>query len=79
MFCGMFGDVGCSGCSALDKGCSGSGSGCLVAGCLECGILRVWDVGDVRCWGCAMSGICHVGDMGSWGCGMWVMWDARDM
>ena len=33
-----------------------------------CGMLGMWDVGDVGCWGCGMFGMWDVWDVG---CGMW--------
>ena len=43
-------------------------------------MLRMWDVGDVVCWGCGMLGMWDVWDVGVWdvgcsGCGMFGMWD----
>lgn len=37
-------------------------------GCLGCGSLGMWDVGNVRCYGCGMFGMCYVWNVG---CGMW--------
>ena len=42
-------------------------------------MFRMWDVGDVRCWGCEMLGMWDVRDVGCSGCGMCRMWGARDV
>ena len=34
-------------------------------------MLRMWDVGDVGCWGCRMFAMRDVPDVGCSGCGMW--------
>ena len=44
-----------------------------------CGMLGMWDVGDVGCWGCGMFGMWDVRDVGCAGCGMFGMWDVRDV
>ena len=33
-------------------------------------MFRMWDVGDVGCWGCGMLGMWVDGDVGCWGCGI---------
>ena len=45
-------------------------------GCLEFGMLRMWNVWDVGCWGCKMFVMWDIGDVECWdmgcsGCGMW--------
>ena len=37
-------------------------------GCSECGMLGMWDVGDVGCWECGMFGMWDLGCLP--GCGM---------
>ena len=34
-------------------------------GCLGCGMLGMWDIGNMRCWG-----LWDVEDLGCLGCGM---------
>ena len=31
-------------------------------------MLKMWDVGDVRCWGCGMLGMWGVVDVECWEC-----------
>ena len=38
--------------------------------CWGCGMLGMWDVGDVGCWRCGVLGMWDIGDIGCWGCGM---------
>ena len=46
---------------------------------VECGMLGMWDVGDMGCWGCGMFEMWDVWDVGCSGCGMCRMWDVRDV
>ena len=38
---------------------------------LGCGMLEMWDVGDLGCWGCGMLGMWNVQDVGCSEYGMW--------
>ena len=42
-----------------------------------CGMLEMWDVGDVRCWGCGMLGMWDVRDAecSRLGCSEYGMWN----
>lgn len=46
-------------------------------GCLGCGSLGMWDVGNVRCYGCGMFGMCNARDLGCSGCAMFGIWDVE--
>ena len=46
---------------------------------LGCGMLGMWDVGDVGCWGCRMLDVGCSQDMRCSGCGICRMWDVWDV
>ena len=53
-------------------------------GCLNCGMLRVWDVQDERCLRCGMFecgifGMYDFWNMEFLGCGMFRIWDVYDV
>ena len=47
---------------------------------MECGMLEMWDVRDVECWGCGMSadvGVWAFGCLGFGMLGIWNVWDVE--
>ena len=44
-----------------------------------CGMLEMWDVGDVRCWGCGIIGMWDGRYVGCLGCRMFGMWNDPDV
>ena len=42
--------------------------------CLECGMVGMWDIQDVGCWGCGTFGMWNIGDLGCLGCRMRVFY-----